>query len=136
MSIRIFTGMHKRVVLLGILVVISLFLGGCAAIHVRNGHPYKDKYPPPYQGVKYCSYSMQFRGGWAYAIDLPLTAVVDTCLLPWDLVAIAPSDSESSDRDSKIYTVQCQECGCFFFSKHNDQKYCSAKCLESTNNSK
>ena len=83
--------MYKRVVPLGILaaILLSLWGGGRGAIAARDPH-WRDHYKPPYMGVKHAIYSIETRDPFAGALlfDLPATFVVDTCLLPWDLVTV------------------------------------------------
>lgn len=78
------------IIMLGILVATSLFLGGCSAISARSPG-WKEKYDPPYQGLKHTIHSTIIEPdplGSVMIFDLPFTFVVDTCLLPWDLVTI------------------------------------------------
>ena len=72
---------------------ILLSLGGCGAGIARNSH-WRDNYEPPYMGVKHAIYSWEHRDpfGPMLLLDLPATFVVDTCLLPWDLVTILFDD--------------------------------------------
>ena len=71
------------------LAAILLSLCGCGAITARDPH-WRDNYEPPYMGVKHAFYSVEKKDPFAgiLLLDLPATFVVDTCLLPWDLVTI------------------------------------------------
>ena len=72
------------------LAMILVSSGGCASMTARQGQ-WKSTYEPPYQGVQHTFYSIKHRDPFAgmLEIDLPATFLVDTCLLPWDLVTIS-----------------------------------------------
>ena len=94
--------MYRRVILIGTLVSVSLHLGGCGAIAARDPH-WSDKYEPPYMGVQHAIYSIKSRDPFAgmLMIDLPATFLVDTCLLPWDMVTLISSGAAEKNDASE-----------------------------------
>jgi len=84
--------MYKKAAILGILAAILLSLSGCFALNPRTSGWAKDreKYDlsPPYMGVKYILRNKSTLQGVLIVNGLPLTFVLDTFLLPWDLSTI------------------------------------------------
>jgi uncharacterized protein YceK len=81
--------MYKKAVLLGILSTILLSLGGCGYGAIIARDP-RWGYEPPYMGVKHAfsSYEKGDPMTPMLLFDLPATFIVDTILLPWDMVTI------------------------------------------------
>ena len=80
----------KKMILWVTLATILSTSGACSAMAARDPH-WKSHYQPPYQGVQHTIYSIENRDPFAgtLEIDLPATLMVDTCLLPWDLLTLA-----------------------------------------------
>ncbi|MFV2061783.1 MAG: YceK/YidQ family lipoprotein [Gammaproteobacteria bacterium] len=85
--------MHKTIILILILIVSSYFLSGCSSIAV---HSDKTITPPPYAGTKRAThYAIQSLDEYDYygeffirAIDIPLSIIADTLLLPYDIIQV------------------------------------------------
>lgn len=90
--------MCKNALVLGILLASVLSLGGCCSIAARDPY-WRDNYNPPYVGVKHAIYSVATRDPFAELclMDLPATLVVDTCLLPLDLIAMLGKTGKTPD---------------------------------------